>query len=199
MELITLGKHTKDGLWIPDIDDEDIDPLLHGLSAMPANDEHGNGISLVGRHGAGVVAAIDKTSAGALLRSSGARSIAYGPDELEDPQKNNGARGFWGTVSASPDNLNATVPAPGEVLPLISAAQVEAYPSHWARTLKIIFRPSLLDPLELKAGRISPRIVKPNPEISMGDLMLTRVARNLGSVKQAIESVKEAAEMTRTV
>lgn len=201
LELVTLGKHTKSGLWIPDIDEADIEPLLHGLSAMPATDQHSlkNEVALVGRHGAGIIAAIDKTPAGAYLSSQGAKSITYGPDVLEDPQKNNGARGFWGAVSASPDNVNATVPGPGEVLPIINASQVEEIPNHWARGLKLVIRPEHLDPIALQAGRIIPRIVQPHPEISMGDLMLTRVAQNLGGVKQAIEKVQTAAEMTRLV
>jgi len=199
LEIINLAKHTKEGLWIPDIDEEDIEPLLHGFSAMPAADEHGlkDEVSLVGRHGAGVVAAIDRTPAGAYLSSQGARSITYGPDIMEDKSQNNGARGFWGAVSASPEVSNATVPSPGEVLPDINSVEVEANAAHWARSLKIVLRPQHLDPIELQAGRIVPNIAKKHPEMSFGDLMLTQAARNLGGVKQAIESVKAAAEMTR--
>jgi len=199
LEIINLAKHTPEGLWIPDIDEEDVDPLLHGFSAMPAEDAHGlkDEVSLIGRHGAGVVAAIDRTPAGAYLSKQGARSITYGPDILEDQSKNNGARGFWGAVSASPEVLNATVPGPGEVLPEINSAEVEANPAHWARTLKIVLRPQHLDSIELQAGRIVPNIAKKHPDMSFGDLMLTQAARNLGGVKEAIASVKAAAEMTR--
>lgn len=201
LELITLGKRTQKGLWVPDIAEDEVGPLLHGLSAMPAADEHGlkDEVSLIGRHGAGIVAAIDKTPIGAYLNSQGAASITYGPDVLEDPTKNNGARGFWGIVSASPDNLNATLPVPGEVLPKFSAAEVAEDPNHWARTLKIVLRPQHLDPIELQAQRITPNLVKPHPEISLGDAMLTQVARNLGGVKAAASQVKAAAEMTRQV
>jgi hypothetical protein len=211
VEILPLGKVIDGKLWAPDMHEDDVEPFLYGYAAMPDEDLHeGNDeVLLEGRHGAALPAALtNNTRARKILRPEApelvAEALTYGPDDLEDPKikQNGGVRALLDTISVAPDSDQDALPVPGKPLPKIKAGEVENYPNHWARNLKLVIRPAHLDPVELLAGRITPRKVQPREGISMGDLMLSRVVMLRGgrpseAIKAVTSELTQLTDMTR--
>lgn len=203
LEIGTLSKRDpKSGkFWVPRVHQRDEETFLYGLATMPSGDEHPvpGQAPAVGRHYAGSLLSIyGNTEVAEYLNAEGQRSLVNGPDSLEDLTKpeNMGRRTLLSRGSAGPEAERAAIPVGNDFFPLVNPRLVDTYPPYaWIKDVKVVISQDSVDYDALKAYRIEPVLVKKNPDINLGDVIISTAAIEYGA-QETIGKLERVVEQT---